>query len=86
MLCLKFQGIEQTYLAPIIPLGINIVINYLCPKLLRSNIDNGIRIGLAFAQHTDVLLHQIFGLHNMNAQQTLKKESIYEWKLSVYEY
>lgn len=65
---LQLHSSQLTYLTPIIPFGIHIIVNDLCPKLLCAHIDNGIRIRFALAQHADVLLHQILCLDDVYAQ------------------
>lgn len=67
----QFHSSQPTYLTPIIPLGIHIIINDLRPELLCAHIDNGVRIRFALAEHTDVLLHQILCFHDVYTQQTL---------------
>jgi len=64
---------RNTYLTPIIPLGIHIIVYNLGLELLGTHIDDGIGVRLALAQHTDVLLHQVLGLNHMNAQNALKR-------------
>lgn len=62
------------YLTPIVPFRVDRIDDGFGPEALGTHVHNGIRIRFAFAQHTDVLLHQIFGLNHVNAQNSLSEK------------
>lgn len=68
---------SDAYLTPVVPLRVYGVIDCFRPKFLGANIDNSVRIRFPFAQHSNVLFHQMLRLNNMNPQHSLKKKLLH---------
>lgn len=64
---------ESTYLAPEVPLGVHRVVDRRRTELLGAHVYHGVRVGLALAQHADVLLHQVLRLYDVNPQDALEE-------------
>lgn len=70
--------VNLTYLTPEIPFRFHCVVDDLCFKLLRTDVDYRVRIRLALAEDADVFLHELLGFDDVDAEDSLrlKKELI----------
>ena len=59
------------YLTNVVPDGVDRILDVFGLELLGSDVDDGVRIGLALAEDVAVLLHQVFALDQPQTQHTL---------------
>lgn len=60
-----------TYLAPVVPLGVDCVVDGLRAELLCTDGNDGVRVRFALAEHADVLFHEVLRLDDMNPKYAL---------------
>lgn len=65
---------HTTHLAPVVPLGVDGVVDGLGPELLGTDGHDGVRVGLALAEHANVLLHEVLRLDHVDAEHALTGE------------
>lgn len=63
-----------THLAPVVPLGVDGVVDGLGPELLGTDGHDGVRVGLALAEYANVLLHEVLRLDHVDAEHALADE------------
>lgn len=66
---------SPTHLTGVVPLRVNGVVDGLGLELLGSKAKNAVRVRLPHTHEPHVLLHQVFGLYDVDSKDALRRRS-----------